>query len=162
MDKVPSLGAAKTERRSTSPLDVMEQHVPSLGVVASRLALTVVGGLCLVGCFPYHYTLRPGVTGVVLDARTGSPVANATVAVRSRDFHGQIGEVTLATGADGKFHLAPEQRWGIYVVPMDVFGPWVDAAITAPSYETKTFKLTASAMGPREVALGEIRLTRDP
>ena len=71
--------------------------MPSLGVVASRLALTVVGGLCLVGCFPYHYTLRPGVTGVVLDARTGTPVANATVAVRSRDSHGQISEVTLAT-----------------------------------------------------------------
>jgi hypothetical protein len=126
-----------------------------------RLSLPLVSfaiGLC--GCIPYHYTLQPGVTGVVIDDRNSAPVPNAVVAVTSRDSSRQTGKLLLATDADGKFHVVPKRRWGIYIVPMDIFGPWTEASISAPGYETRVFKLSASAMGPKAVALGEVRLAR--
>jgi hypothetical protein len=138
-------------RRSTSSLICMRTHV-SLSLIFSAV------GVC--GCIPYHYTLQPGVTGVVIDDGNSAPVPNAVIAVTSRDLSRHTGNLLLATDAEGRFHVAPKQRWGIYVVPMDTFGPWTEASISAPGYETKVFKLSADAMGPKAVALGEVRLGR--
>lgn len=132
-----------------------------LGAVVSRLALVLASVVGLVGCFPYHYTLRSGVTGVVLDSATSAPIANATVTIRTRDSSHQTGEVTATTASDGAFRVVPKQRWGIYVVPMDVWGPWSEASVLAPGYQGKSLKLNASAMGPKDLALGDVRLTRD-
>jgi hypothetical protein len=120
----------------------------------------LLASLCLVGCFPYHYTLRPGLSGVILDETTSTPIANASVIVTTREISHQIGEIDVAAASDGTFRLSPKQRWGIYIIPMDVFGPWTDATVTAPGYANQSFKLSSSAMGPKDVSLGDVRLTR--
>jgi hypothetical protein len=130
-------------------------------VLVGRLVV-LMAVISTAGCFPYRYTLRPGVSGRVVDSRSADAIANATVAVRSRDFHHQTGELILHTRADGSFALAPKQHWSIYIIPMDVLGPWTSVTISAPEYASQTLQLTSSAMGPKQVALGEIRLKKSP
>ena len=46
-----------------------------------RLLPALLVTLALGGCFPYHYTQRPGVTGTVVDAQSGAPIRGALVSV---------------------------------------------------------------------------------
>jgi hypothetical protein len=125
----------------------------------SPLLLSIA--FCLTGCFPYHYTLRPGVSGVVIDDRNATPIPGAIVVVSSHGPSQKAEDLTLTTGPDGTFYLAPRRRWGVYIMPMDAFGPWTEATISAPGFETRSFRLSASDMGPKEVSLGNVRLEQD-
>jgi hypothetical protein len=123
-------------------------------------AVLFVVSLLVSACFPYHYTRRPGVTGVVLDAESATPLPNASIVVQSRNLDESTRQIQGTSGFDGTFHLAPQQFWGIYIIPMDVFGPQSIATIAAPGYATVTTRLASSAMGPSRVALGAIMLRR--
>jgi hypothetical protein len=125
-----------------------------------RFHVAVLAGLCLTGCFPYHYTDRPGVSGSVVDEIGSAPISNATVLIRTHDLKHRTGEIQATCNAEGMFYLAPVRSWGIYIIPMDVFGPFSEVTIDAPGYESKTVKLPASAMGPAKVVLGEVKLKR--
>jgi hypothetical protein len=128
-----------------------------VSAVRNMLLITFVA-LGLTGCLPYHFTLRPGVSGVVLDGRDSTPITNATIVVTTRDSSRQTGEIVLTTTADGAFYVPPKQRWSVYIMPMDVFGPWSKASISAPGYASRSFDLSASAMGPKAVSLGNVSL----
>jgi hypothetical protein len=67
-------------------------------------------------------------------------------------------QIKIIAKADGTFESSAQRFWGIYIAPMDVFGPWTEAVVTAPGYETVTVKLAASAMGPSKVVLGDLKL----
>jgi len=139
-------------RRSTDKLGVMRTRV---------LLLLLSSAPCLTGCIPYHYTIRPGVSGVVLDDRSATPIPGATVVVKNRQLSQKAELLTLTTSPDGSFYLAPKRKWGIYIVPADVFGPWTEATISASGFESRSFTLSTSAMHPKEVALGDVRLGPD-
>jgi len=126
---------------------------------AHRVIL-IVAGLCLAGCFPYHYTLRPGISRSVVDSQSHTPIAEAAVVVHTHIRFSEIRDVRLAPDSDGIFCLPPSLQWGVYVVPMDVFFPWSEVTIEAPGYEKKDLHLRASAMGPSKFDLGEIRMSR--
>ena len=63
--------------------------------------------------------MRPGVSGTVLDARTGAPVAGAAVSVAPVRGDDPVGTATTVT--DGSFRVPPRRHWGVYIVPGDVF-----------------------------------------
>jgi len=72
---------------------------------------------CL-GCVSYHWLLRPGVEGVVIDGKTGLPIAGAKVTFskdpeiythRSKSWF-NVTNIFAAT--DGTFSITPLQSWG--------------------------------------------------
>ena len=67
------------------------------------------------GCFPYHYTDRPGITGTVVSAASQQPVVGAGIAF------GRTNAIVAQTAADGSFEIAPKKQWGIWIIPQDVF-----------------------------------------
>lgn len=90
--------------------------------------------ILLSGCVPMNVTRSPGVTGVVVDAGSGAPVAGAEVLVSKATAPGDQGTApggatsaptvpplpdalaaarrpTATTGADGRFTIPPEKRW---------------------------------------------------
>ena len=62
------------------------------------------------GCIPYHFTTRPGASGVVLDARTGVPIVGAAVSVAP--VRGDDPAGTATTETDGSFRVPPRRQWG--------------------------------------------------
>lgn len=80
--------------------------------------------LCCVGCVPKSYVARPAASGVVVDARTGEPIAGATVQMRGPLYANKDGSyrtpegatsVTATTDAQGRFTLP--QRKGMLMDP---------------------------------------------
>jgi hypothetical protein len=63
----------------------------------------------------------------------------------------------VITGSDGRFSIPPLKRWGIYVVPMDVFAPKGTLVVRREGYTNAIRYLFA----PSSVAdVGEIRLEK--
>ena len=48
--------------------------------------LLLIGVLQCNGCFPYHYTKKPGVSGTVLDADTGKALGGASIRLTTYSF----------------------------------------------------------------------------
>jgi len=78
-------------------------------------SVVIILALCgLSGCIPFHYTDRPGVTGVVINKRTRLPVEGAEISL------GRAGKLAVASSSkDGSFSIPPLKSWGIYVIPYD-------------------------------------------
>jgi len=114
--------------------------------------------LCLTasGCFPYHYTTCPGLSGIVVSAETHAPLVGAGIS-----FDGTNTTAVAFSAADGSFHVPPERTWGIWIIPQDVFAmPW-SIRIYYVGYETNVtrFLFPASATGKRAtVQLGVVPL----
>jgi hypothetical protein len=126
----------------------------------ARLVTLFLAGPCLAGCFPYQYTIRPGVSGSVVDDLEATPIPNASIVVHTHYDAKHTGETRITPNPDGTFFLAPAKKWGIYVMPMDVFFPWSDATVEATGYQKKDFRLIDDPMGRSKVVLGEVRLIR--
>ena len=124
--------------------------VLSVGVCAPAL---LIGG-----CFPYHFTMRQGVSGVVVDAVTSAPIPKATVGVVSRVSGSPVAPVSATCDSHGAFRIPPLLRWGIYFMPMDVIGPSKEVFVDADGFVPTKIHLRGGPMGPREIALGEVRL----
>jgi len=130
---------------------------PSLSLSAWRLYFFLLS-VCLgtAGCFPYHYTVRPGVVGTVLSADTRQPVAGVGI------LFGRTNVTELAqTAADGSFSIPPRRQWGIWIIPQDVFALRWTVCIRRAGYETNCteFLFSAAATGKSaEKRLGEISL----
>jgi hypothetical protein len=99
-----------------------------------------------------RHTTSPGAMGLIVDAKTHAPVAGAEVMVSRAHFtgYGTIDQLVPPTlnevltsaraplsisGTDGRFSIPPEQRWMIYVIPMDVFNPSGSLLIRRSGYE---------------------------
>ena len=107
--------------------------------------IVMVGTVALLccGCFPLRRLSTPGVSGVVVNSRTGSLVTNAQVVV-SPIHHSEpsVDEVlanaearTATTGSNGEFAFAPERRWGLYVVGTDLWPPSGALVVSGGGYE---------------------------
>jgi len=95
-------------------------------LVVRRLArmvriASIVGlfGLCLTtsGCFPYHYTIRPGLSGTVVNAQTHAPLAGAGICF------GTNTTAVALSASDGSFHVPPGRAWGVWAINQDVASP---------------------------------------
>lgn len=64
---------------------------------------------------------------------------------------------TVVTRPDGRFSIPPEKRWGIYIVPMDVFGPYGTLVIRREGYEDMLRVLHSP---PAEIEVGEIKIEK--
>lgn len=71
----------------------------------------------MAGCFPYHYTTSPGLSGTVVNAETRKPLAGAAISYSGRTNN----TVVTFSADDGSFSVAPERKWGIWIIPQDVF-----------------------------------------
>jgi hypothetical protein len=117
--------------------------------------------LCLTacGCFPYHYTNRPGLAGTVVSAQGDVPLAGAGIS---------FGTNTTAlafSSADGSFYVPPKRRWGIWIIPQDVFPLHWTASVSHSGYETshREFSFLCSATGKAATEqLGVISLNPYP
>jgi len=84
--------------------------------IVSLLALC----LAVSGCFPFHYTTRPGLSGAVVSAESHAPLAGSVIS-----FGRTNPTPVTCSAADGSFRVSPERQWGIWFIPMDVFlGEW--------------------------------------
>src|SRR5438067_5769416 len=97
------------------------------------------------GCIPYHFTMRPGASGRVLDARTGVPVAGAGVSVAPVRGDDPVGTATTAT--DGSFRVPPRRQWGVYIVPGDVFPCRFTLSVQHDGYQQAVVQFAHRAMG---------------
>jgi hypothetical protein len=117
------------------------------------------------GCFPYHYTMRPGVSGRLVDAATDAPIPGADVHLKRYERELMFNdkppeEVAEATGSDGAFSIPARKTWGLYIVPMDVFNRKWTVTIEASGYQKYESDLSANPMGQSEFELGAIRLQK--
>jgi len=107
--------------------------------------------LCLgSGCTSYHWLLRPGATGSIVDSQTGAPIVGAQI-VLSRDpkFYGTlyIGDggslyaASTLSAIDGTFTFQPLQKRGVIdtVSPND--GIFYELSVRRDGYQlyTNTF-----------------------
>jgi len=65
------------------------------------------GCLVLPGCIPWHMRVTPSVSGVVIDAFSGNPVAGASVHIE------EFPEKTTITKQDGQFFIAAIREWEV-------------------------------------------------
>jgi hypothetical protein len=108
------------------------------------------------GCFPYHYTTRPGINGTVLSAATGQPILQAGVTLS-----GANTTTSTATAGDGSFSIPPCRRWGIWIIPQDVFASRWTVCVGHSGFKTNCtdFLFKVSATGEAaQTNLGVISL----
>ncbi len=108
------------------------------------------------GCFPYHYTIRPGLSGTVVAPESNTPLAGAAIS-----FGGTNTTAVAFSTEDGSFLVPPKRRWGIWIIPQDVFAMSWSVRVYHPGYETNftQFRFAASATGKdATVHLGVVSL----
>ena len=106
----------------------------------------LLGALCVTtsGCFPYRYTTRPGLSGTVIAFESHAPLAGAEIS-----FGGTNATPVAFSGADGSFLVPPKRKWGIWIIPQDVFAMLWSIRVYRVGYETNftRFNFPASATG---------------
>ena len=65
----------------------------------------------------------------------------------------------VVTGADGRFSIPAERKWGVYIVPMDVFPPYGTLVVRCAGF-ADTIRFVYAP--PTVVEVGEIRLKSTP
>jgi hypothetical protein len=133
------------------------------------------------GCTSYHWLLRPGVTGEVVDSQTGTPIAGAQV-MFSRDpnlyrnwyvnTNSGLRVTNTFSGVDGKFSIPPLQKWGLVdttapndgdfyalVVRQDGFQPFTNT-FWYPSGDYPTGRYEDAPVVEASTNFGEIQLEK--
>jgi hypothetical protein len=125
--------------------------------VPGRILGIVIVALIASGCFPYHFTDRPGVSGRVIDAETEAPIerADVTLQIKMSDE-----EIAAVSAPDGQFMIPAKQSWGIVIAPFDPLAHIWHVKIQAPGYEKYDERFVTSTTGPAMTELGPIRLRK--
>jgi hypothetical protein len=107
---------------------------------------TVALSLCG-ACTSYHWLLRPGATGSVIDSQTESPIAGAQITLsrdpklyRSWYFDKSRGlRVTnTVSGTDGTFSFPPLEKWGHIDTTAPNDGVFYMLSVRSDGYQTFT------------------------
>lgn len=114
----------------------------------------------LSGCFPVQYTLNPGASGIVVDAQNKKPIAGASVLLTTSSNVDPTRRVSATTNEQGEFVIPADQKWGVYIVPMDPIGLEGVVTVQAMGYNGTKKKFRTSSMGPANSKLGIIPLER--
>jgi hypothetical protein len=125
------------------------------------LLLLIPCVICSGGCI-YTNTLAPGVTGRVLDAETGLPVAGAQIARESGGIVGFERAARVTSGTDGSFDMPPLRHttWFDLYTRNPEFMTGV-FAIGASGYSSTRLQGAASKTNRWRTSLGDIKLRRD-
>lgn len=105
------------------------------------------------GCFPYLFTVEPGVRGKVVEGRTGAAIVGADVEMNCRNV-----DASTVTAADGQFFIPGKQLWGVIMGAFDPMHFDCTLSITASRYEAGSVKFRTLGTGPAVTDVGEIRL----
>jgi hypothetical protein len=113
---------------------------------------------CAGGCFPYKFTTRPAVAGRVVNAQTSAPIAGAQVEARS-DAANTRHSSSSATSSDGRFQFERQTKWGLFIIPMDVWVPGAQLRVDHPDFmpAEKDFP-GALNRGPATINAGDLKL----
>jgi hypothetical protein len=113
------------------------------------------------GCMPYHFTKKPGISGVVLDSSTNDTIAEADVELTTWSFPDKKEKnETISTRDDGSFVVPAEQYWGIYMVPLDPGPIKARVSIAKKGYTEFTRDFYINTMGPSVTKFDNILLER--
>jgi hypothetical protein len=87
--------------------------------------LVILGSISLLcsGCFPVHLVTTPGISGVVLNSQTHSPVVGAQTVVSPMHHSSpsayevvtNIHALVVVTDTSGQFASPPQRRWSVFV-----------------------------------------------
>ena len=125
----------------------------------SSCALVLIFLLCS-GCFPYHYTKKPGVSGTVLDTTTEKPVEGAEVVLTTYSFpENKEKTETMTTMKDGSFLIPAEQDWGLYMAPLDPAPLKAKILVQMNKYKQFVKDFYINTMGP---AITKFKILLDP
>jgi hypothetical protein len=96
LDKSASFDVGEAPRRSTS----------SLGIpMPFRCVLSVSVLLGIVACVPGYHMVSKDITGLVVDAITGVPIANAHIYLKD------VPKAMTRSVSNGSFHIASVREW---------------------------------------------------
>lgn len=70
-------------------------------------AIVAPAGLAVAGCMPWPNRITPAVTGVVVDATSGSPISGASVHIE------EFPERTATTNPNGEFTIKAIRKWEV-------------------------------------------------
>lgn len=150
--------------------------------VVHRSSLVLLALVVSSGCAPMNVTRSPGVTGIVVDAASGAPLAGAEVLVSKAVASGahdranaptesgaEAAAPTLAealaaarrpvvtTGADGRFSIPPEKRWIMVSLGAERAAPSGTVVVRRAGYDT-----VLRPVSGRTSDVGSIELTPAP
>ncbi len=101
------------------------------------------------GCMPYHFTNKPGISGNVIDSTTKDAISGADVKLTTWSFLDKKEKIeTASTGENGSFNIPAEQRWSIYMVPLDPGPLKARVSIEKKGYREFTNEFYINTMGP--------------
>ena len=125
-----------------------------------RIAFTTLISLSVVGCFPYRFTERPGLSGRVVSAASLAPVPGAVVRFKVVQADTVLESGELLAAADGSFSVRGQTFWGAHGFEM-AMGPRRTGTIevTAQGFEAHSRELQWSISGPSTLKFGEIHLS---
>src|SRR5215510_12925157 len=107
------------------------------------------------GCFVYHYTTTPSLSGTVTDVTTKQPVAGATIGFREHD------SIVTKTALNGTFRLEPDRAWRFCgIMPGEVWSEGKMFFVKAAGYELFEQKVY-TRHGTPYLFPGPIELRRD-
>lgn len=116
------------------------------------IAFTLLA-LLLQGCVAWPYRTTPIVTGRVIDADTGKPIAGADVGFQRH------AAVSTRTREDGTFRLMSDHKWGpAFIIPAEFTPCGGTLQVSAPGYATFEKDVGSHVYGPIE--LSELRLKK--
>src|SRR5215471_16285477 len=98
----------------------------------------------LAGCIPARFLENPGVSGKVVSADSGAPIADATVRLELKNTGHATGPAILSTVTDssGAFEIAPRKKWGIMILAADYFPMTDHVEISADGYRPRRWTFT--------------------
>ena len=122
-----------------------------------QIVVVLLAALCT-GCFPALCTLRPGVSGTVVDARTGTPLEGAKATVEEKT--GTPGKGSATTTVNGSLSIPARRGLGIWGISQDdIYTGYYTLSVERAGYESFTTNFTHQLFWASPVQnFGEIRL----
>lgn len=116
------------------------------------------------GCFPYHFTMRPGAAGQVIDSASKRPIEGAKVTLTTYSAGNKDEDVSVKTRDDGSFIIPADRKWGIIIIlgPFDPLPLNGQVSVRANGYQDGVRDIKITTMGPANSKLGIISLEQAP
>ncbi|MGE5808583.1 MAG: hypothetical protein ACM32I_05625 [Nitrospirota bacterium] len=113
-------------------------------------------------CFPYHFTMRPGASGQVIDSNSKQPIENATISLTAYSAISREEEhESVNTQKDGSFLIPAKQKWSVVILgPFDPLPLKGQISMKADGYLNNARDIRINTMGPAISKFGVITLDR--
>jgi hypothetical protein len=124
--------------------------------------LFIIPLISISACFPYHFTMRPGASGQVVDSANKEPIEGATITLTAYSALSRKDERELVnTQKDGSFLIPAKQKWGVVILgPFDPLPLKGQISIKADGYLNNALDIHINTMGPAMSKFGIITLDR--